>query len=276
MENKYILPSIDLLDKKSKEDLSIADTVFKKDLGKKLVISLGVDETKEKYYMDFSNIPCLLISGTTGSGKSIFIDTAIVTLLLKNTPSELNFIFFDPKLVELSEYTGIPHIIYDSYDNEYKIDTLFYLIDYRLGLLKEAKVDNIDEYNKQVDDDKLPQIFAIIDESVDVMKYEKSEKLVTTILEKGIKVGIHLIIATNSYLKDDFKKSTINKIPYVLTYELTSDELSKFINIEGANLLFEEGEGLIRCRDNSIHKLNTPYISDNEIKKVVEAVMKNN
>lgn len=273
MNKSYVYPSIELLDKENGGELPLAKITYKKDLANKLLVPIGMDEKKEKYYMDFHSVPVLFISGTTGSGKSIFIDSLVVSLLLKNSPEDINFMFFDPKQVELGEYKDIPHIINGSDNNQLKVDSLSYMIEYRLNLFKENHVKNIEEYQSI---EKMSHVFAVIDESIDVMEIEKTKEVINMILEHGNNTGIHLVIATNGYLKKDFEKRFLSRIPYILTYELASEEESKYIKVEGANLLCEEGEGLIRSRDNTIYKINTPYISDKEIDTVVNFIKNNN
>lgn len=276
MSNKYILPTKELLYKteelfnKDENYFSLSKMIFKKDLSKKLTVPLGIDDSNEKYYIDMESVPFLLICGTTGSGKSVFLDNLIVTLLLKNNPDELRFMFFDPKLIELGEYDGIPHLMVDT-DKEYDTDKLNFI----LKLIKDRKrmLNNttILEHNKN-NEIKLSQIFIIVDESIDVMKYDNINKIINEIIDNGVSLGIHLIIATNSYVKKDFKSRMINKIPYIISYGLTDEKAATYLNIEGSDLLEEKGSVLVRCRDNELVKLQTPYISTEEIKRVVDFI----
>ncbi len=276
MNNKYILPTKELLSKTeelfNKDDnyFSLSKMIFKKDLSKKLTVPLGIDESNEKYYIDMESVPALLICGTTGSGKSIFLDNLIVTLLLKNNPDELRFMFFDPKLIELGEYDGIPHLMVDT-DKEYDTDKLNFI----LKLLKDRKRSlnntSILEHNKN-NENKLSQIFIIVDESIDVMKYDNINKIINEIIDNGVSLGIHLILATNSYIKNDFSSRMINKFPYIISYDLTDEKQATYLNIEGSDLLEEKGSVLVRCRDNELVRLQTPYISTEEIKRVVDFI----
>lgn len=276
MNNKYILPTKELLSKTeelfNKDDnyFSLSKMIFKKDLSKKLTVPLGIDEGNEKYYIDMESVPALLICGTTGSGKSIFLDNLIVTLLLKNNPDELRFMLFDPKLIELGEYDGISHLMVDT-DKEYDTDKLNFI----LKLLKDRKrlLNNtsILEHNKN-NENKLSQIFIIVDESIDVMKYDNINKIINEIIDNGVSLGIHLILATNSYIKNDFSSRMINKFPYIISYDLTDEKQATYLNIEGSDLLEEKGSVLVRCRDNELVRLQTPYISTEEIKRVVDFI----
>ncbi len=276
MYNKYILPTKELLLKteelfdKNSDYFSLSKMIFKKDLTKKLTVPLGIDNNNEKYYIDMEKVSALLICGTTGSGKSIFLDNLIITLLLKNNPDELRFMFFDPKLVELGEYDGIPHLMVDT-DKEYDIDKL----NFTLKLLKDRKKllngKSILEHNKN-NENKLSQIFIIIDESIDIMKYENINKIINEIINNGVSLGIHLVLATNSYIQAQFSSKMINKFPYIISYDLTDKNQSSYLNIEGSDLLEEKGSVLVRCRDNELVKLQTPYISDEEIKRIVDFI----
>ena len=276
MYNKYILPTKELLLKteelfdKNSDYFSLSKMIFKKDLTKKLTVPLGIDNNNEKYYIDMEKVSALLICGTTGSGKSIFLDNLIITLLLKNNPDELRFMFFDPKLVELGEYDGIPHLMVDT-DKEYDIDKL----NFTLKLLKDRKKllngKSILDHNKN-NENKLSQIFIIIDESIDIMKYENINKIINEIINNGVSLGIHLVLATNSYIQTQFSSKMINKFPYIISYDLTDKNQSSYLNIEGSDLLEEKGSVLVRCRDNELVKLQTPYISDEEIKRIVDFI----
>lgn len=280
MDKDYILPNKELLNKSNelfKSDsrfYNLSKMILKKDLNNKLTIPLGIDEKRDKYYMNLESIPTLLISGETGSGKSVFLNSAIVTLLLKNNPNELKFLFFDPKLVELGEFDGISHVIIDGHSNTdgYKIDYALLMLEERKKVLKDAKCKTIDEYNKLYSNSKLAQIIIIADESVDMMKDDSVLDLIKTIMSKGVDYGFHLILATNSYLKNHFNRALLNSFPYIITFDLASEEQAKYLKIQGADLLKAGGEVLIKCRNNDILKMQTPYISDEEIKKVVDFI----
>lgn len=276
MEDKYILPTKELLSKseelfdKNSDYFSLSKMIFKKDLSKKLTVPLGIDTNSEKYYIDMQSVPALLICGTTGSGKSVFLDNMIITLLLKNSPDELRFMFFDPKLIELGEYDGIPHLMVDT-DKEYDTDKLNFI----LKLLKDRKRllndKTILEHNKN-SENKLSQIFIIVDESIDVMQYDGINKIINEIIDNGVSLGVHLVLATNAYIQKDFSSRMINKFPYIISYDLTDKKQATYLNIEGSDLLEDKGTALVKCRDNRLIKLQTPYISSKEINRVVEFI----
>ena len=276
MEDKYILPTKELLSKseelfdKDSDYFSLSKMIFKKDLSKKLTVPLGIDTYGEKYYIDMQSVPALLTCGTTGSGKSVFLDNMIITLLLKNNPDELRFMFFDPKLIELGEYDGIPHLMVDT-DKEYDTDKLNFI----LKLLKDRKRllndKTILEHNKN-SENKLSQIFIIVDESIDVMQYDGINKIINEIIDNGVSLGVHLVLATNAYIQKDFSSRMINKFPYIISYDLTDKKQSTYLNIEGSDLLEDKGSALVKCRDNKLIKLQTPFISNKEINRVVEFI----
>ena len=276
MEDKYILPTKELLSKseelfdKDSDYFSLSKMIFKKDLSKKLTVPLGIDTNGEKYYIDMQSVPALLICGTTGSGKSVFLDNMIITLLLKTNPDELRFMFFDPKLIELGEYDGIPHLMVDT-DKEYDTDKLNFI----LKLLKDRKRllndKTILEHNKN-SENKLSQIFIIVDESIDVMQYDGINKIINEIIDNGVSLGVHLVLATNAYIQKDFSSRMINKFPYIIMYDLTDKKQATYLNIEGSDLLEDKGSALVKCRDNKLIKLQTPFISNKEINRVVEFI----
>lgn len=267
---KKLLDDDDMLENERFYNLSkLLNNKYKND---KLVIPLGIDEKKEKYYLDLQNIPLLLICGESGSGKSVFLDSTVISLLLKNTPDELNFLFIDPKLVELSEYKDIPHVIFDgTVQDKTKIDYLNGKIRDREAILEKYKCKNIDEYNSH-NDTKLEKIILIADEITDIIDDESFGELLRKIANRGSDYGIYIIIATNSSIKENIDKSVLKLFTYIISFDLASKEESKYLRIKGANLLKSNGEALIKCRNNDIIKMQMPYVSDKQIKAVVDYI----
>ena len=283
MSKEYIFPSKDLLNetiKNSEDDryYPLSKILLKKELNDKLIVPVGVIEVSEKYYLDLKDMSGMFICGETGSGKSVFIDSIITTLLLKNTPSELQFLFIDPNMVELNEYDGIPHLLKNTVSNSEislrELNNILDIINYRRDIFVENKVTNIESYNEN-NEEKMSHIIIVIDESSDIMRINESIEVLEKILDEGYRFGIHLILATSSYLKKDFSKEFINLFTYVLSFDLASNDQAEFINLRNSNWLKVTGEAIVK-ENGIITKIQTPYISTEEIKKVVSFIIKNN
>ena len=283
MNREYIYPSISLLNDeiKNKEDdryYPLSKILLKKELNDKLIIPVGVIDSKEKYYLDLKESTGMFICGETGSGKSVFIDSLITTLLLKNNPLELKFLFIDPNKVELNEYDGIPHLIKNTISDAKisfeELNNILNIINYRRNIFVKEKFTNIDSYNDS-HEEKLPRIVVVIDESSDIMGIRDSISVLEKILDEGYRFGIHLILATSSYLKKDFPKGFIDLFTYVLSFDLASSDQAEFVNLRNSNWLKVTGEAIVRG-NGLITKIQTPYISNEEIKKIVDFIIKNN
>lgn len=271
---EYELPSKSLLEKSNdeikvdKRYYSLSKLVYHKDFKDKLVFPIGIDNNKDKYYIDFNLKSGMLISGQTGSGKSMFLNTILISLLLKNTPEELQFVFIDPRNVEFKAYEGIPHLLKkvssDKNESICILRNLMLIMEQRRELFIKNKLSNIESYNSTTDK-KMPQIILIIDEIFDILESDKVKKTINKILSEGYKFGIHLILATNSYFKTYFDEETINMFNYVLTFDLASEEQANFIKIKSANLLSTYGEALVKKQEKDILDVQAPYTSDNDI-----------
>ena len=275
----YKLPNKSLLEKESEEldndkYYNLSKLIYHKDFKDNFVIPLGIDNNKEKYYLDLKNISGMLISGETGSGKSIFLHSIIISLLLKNTPEELKYIIYDKRDVELSNYLTLPHL----YKNMFSFDDLSYVVDLileRQNLFLEKGYTNINNYNEK-EDNKLPRIVVLIDEMGEIINLELFKDNLTKILLDGYKYGIHLILSTSSYLKDYYDSKLIDLFNYILTFDLASQEQAKFVKIDDANLLSIEGDALIKCKNNNIINIQTPYVSLKDIENVINFIKNNN
>ena len=221
----YKLPNKNLLEKDSEgldndKYYNLSKLIYHKDFKDNFIIPLGIDESKEKYYLDLKNISGILISGETGSGKSIFLHSIIISLLLKNIPEELKYIIYDKRDVELSNYLTLPHL----YKNIDSFDDLSYVVSLlinRQELFIKENVTNIDKYNEK-SSDKLSRIVVFIDEMGEISNLDLFKNNLTKILTEGYKYGIHLILATSSYLKDYYDSKLIDLFNYVLTFDMLS------------------------------------------------------
>ena len=297
MNKEYVMPSKDLLIKNSeREDLDdryyrLSKLLFKKDLNDKLLVPIGIDDKKEKYFVNLNDISLMLIGGETGSGKSVLIDSIIISLLLKNSPDDLRFVFIDPKKIELFEYDGIPHMVdsgfdidelshiidsgFDTEDWKRKIVLIKEMIDKRIELLSGVRVSNIRKYN-DISNDKLAQVVIVIEEAYDMIHDKEFIELVRCIGSVGVNIGVHLIMSTNMCVKSEFDKELFSLFGYVLTFDLSNSEQSRYMNLKGAEFLKVCGEAMIKVRGKGVVRIQAPYISDKEIKNVVEFIKNEN
>lgn len=282
---EYILPEKELLEKNSleiqndKKYYNLSKLIYKKNNDRKLLFPIGIDQDKEKYYIDLYDKTSMFIVGETGSGKSVFLNSIIISLLMKNKPSDLQFIFIDPRNVELSSYNNIPHLYRHSISSiDESINALKYIMDIMEGrkkIFNDKKVEDIEKYN-EISYEKLPQIILIIDEAMDILCSEKTENMINRLLPDGYKFGIHLIISTSSYIKNGFALSSMKLFDYIITFDLASKEQANFIKIHNANLLSVYGEALVKCNGNKIIDIQTPYVSEHDIKEVTDFIKNQN
>jgi len=268
-------PNKKILEKRSEElgnydkYYNLRKLIFQKDFNNKLLIPLGIDGNNEKYYIDLIDKSGMFIAGETGSGKSIFLNDIIISLLLKNNSKELQLILIDSKNVEFNTYNELPHICKNNITD---INTsLIYLkeeINRRRQLFESNKVKKIEDYNSD-SEELLPHLVLIIDETEPPENGMVPNELIRDILSEGYKFGIHLILATSSYLKDNYDRELLNEFNYVLSFDQASEEQAKYLQIKKANLLRVYGEALVRLDDESVANIQVPYVSDKDIDEVV-------
>ena len=256
-----------------KKDLSIKELCDLQYKDKNLVVPLGYASSRKLFYINLERMSGLFIAGATGTGKSVFIDDLILGLMYKNKPKDIKFIMLDPKKIELGEYDGINYLIgKKSQSNSKKgydlLLDLLKVLDFRIKLLMITHHRTISGYNR-VEKDKWPHIFVVVDEGSDIIKIKDSFTVFSKILEFGKCVGVHLIYATNSYLKDYADSKFLDKFKYRMTFDLASIEQAKFIDIDGSSWLKGEGEALIKSPNGKICKFKAPYVTDDEIEKIV-------
>ena len=274
----YIYPNKNLLENRSEElgkeekYYSLSKLIYEKDFNDKLLFPVGIDNNNEKYYINLLEKSGMFISGETGSGKSIFINDIVISLLLKNTPEELQIVFIDPRNVEFNVYRGVPHVQNNVFSNKEDsvnaLKKMINTIEERRELFVNSNNKNIGDYNSK-EKEKLPQILLIIDESSDIVEYMETKDYINRILSEGYKFGIHLILATSSYLKNSFDQETLDKFNYILSFDLASEEQAKYLKMKRANLLSISGEALIKLEGDSIINIQVPYVSDCDIEVIV-------
>ena len=239
-----------------------------------LVIPLGKDTSWKSHFLDLKETNALLIAGATGSGKSLFLNTILYTLIKKLSPDQIKFVLIDPKRVEFPPYKESPYLYTDIVQEPSEcVKTLIDLtkeMDRRFELLANHEELDIESYNYS-QKDKLPYIFILIDELSDLMFTDEKncEESLEKLCQMGHAVGIHLVIATSrpekSVLTDILRGNILNHIGFATA----SIEGSKIIIDEaGAENLLEKGDALLSLPHYSrLVRVQTPYISDEDIIK---------
>ena len=233
-------------------------------------------------------MPHLLVSGATGSGKSVCINTIIMSILYKHSPEEVKLLLIDPKVVELSIYNGIPHLIMPVITDPKKASSsLFWGIsemERRYKLFESHHVRDIVGYKKNLESDdsmeKLPYIVIIIDELADLMMTvgTEVEDYITRLAQKSRACGIHLIIATQRPTVDVITGTIKANIPSRISFAVTSQIDSRTIlDTQGAEKLLGKGDMLYASSDSMRPvRIQGAFVSDNEVMRVVESIKDEN
>ena len=251
----------------------ISESNFKnKDI--KLPIALGKDISGAPITGDLSSMPHLLIAGTTGSGKSICINTIILSLLYRHAPEKCKFILIDPKMLELSTYEGIPHLLCPVITEAKKATSVLGWVvkemESRYRLMTKEGVRNIDGYNNK---HKLPMpyIVVIVDEMSDLMLVagKEIENYVQKLSQMARAAGIHIIMATQRPSVDVITGTIKANFPTRISFQVTSKIDSRtVIGEQGAEQLLGKGDMLYMSSANKIVRIHAPYVSENEIEKI--------
>ncbi|MFH1565471.1 MAG: DNA translocase FtsK 4TM domain-containing protein [bacterium] len=242
-----------------------------------LTMSIGKDVKGNSWVANLDGMPHLLIAGSTGSGKSVCINTIIISLLYQNGPDDLKFIMVDPKRVELLNYNGIPHLITPVITDAKKtVNALKWCLnemDRRFDLLSKCGHRNITSHNNSTEE-KLPYIVFIIDELADLMAVAASEveAAIIRLAQMARAVGIHLILATQRPSVDVITGLIKANITSRIAFSVASLMDSRTIlDTSGAEKLVGRGDMLYISSELSKPKrLQGAYVSDDEIKKVVD------
>ncbi len=242
----------------------------------KLTVALGLDVSGRPVVTDIAKMPHVLIAGSTGSGKSVCINAFIVSLLYRNSPSELKLILVDPKRVELSLYNGIPHLLTPVIVELEKIlSALKWALgemDRRYKLFASAGVRNIDSYNELSGFQALPYIVIFIDELADVMMFApvEVEDAVCRLAQMARATGIHLIVSTQRPSVDVITGLIKANIPCRISFNVTSMVDSRvIIDGPGAEKLLGRGDMLYIPPDQSKpSRIQGAYLSEQEINRL--------
>ncbi|EKD42958.1 MAG: hypothetical protein ACD_72C00521G0001, partial [uncultured bacterium] len=242
-------------------------------------IALGKDVAGKVWFADLLKMPHLLIAGATGSGKTVCINTVILSLLYQNSPETLRFIFVDPKRVELTLYNGIPHLLTPVITDSAKtINALKWTIgemERRFDVLAKDGKRDILSYNKTAKE-KLPYIVFVIDELADLMATAASEveSGIIRIAQMARAVGIHLIVATQRPSVEVITGLMKANIPARIAFSVASLVDSRTIlDCQGAEKLLGRGDMLFLTADLSKPKrVQGAFVSEEEMKRVVDAI----
>lgn len=247
----------------------------------KLLIPLGEDISSEVITTSIDSLPHMLVSGTTGSGKSVFIHSILLTLIMRNYPNELKLILIDPKKVEFIRYTNIPHLYCPIIDDALRaVATLKKLVaemERRYSLLSLCGASKLEEYNEMrktsPDLEELPNLICVIDEFADLMMQAPKDVDILTqrLAQKGRASGIYLIIATQRPTVNCITGTIKANIPTRIALSVSSSLDSRTILDEnGAESLVGRGDLLARVPQyKQLIRLQSAYVSNEEITAVV-------
>ena len=261
----------------SRENVYLSEIIsssnfIKKDI--KLPVALGKSISGIPLVGDLYSMPHLLIAGTTGSGKSVCINTIILSLLYKHGPNKCKFILIDPKMLELSTYEGIPHLLCPVITEAKRATSVLGWVvkemENRYRLMTRVGVRNIDGYNSK---HKLPMpyIVVIVDEMSDLMLVagKEIEGYIQKLSQMARAAGIHIIMATQRPSVDVITGTIKANFPTRISFQVTSKIDSRTIlGEQGAEQLLGKGDMLYMSSANKIIRIHAPYVSENEIEKI--------
>jgi len=260
-----------------RENVYLSEILSNSDFKKKeikLPIALGKNISGKPIVGDLASMPHLLIAGTTGSGKSVCINTIILSLLYRHTPDKCKFILIDPKMLELSTYEGIPHLLCPVITEAKKAASVLGWVvkemESRYRLMTKEGVRNIDGYNTK---HKLPMpyIVVVVDEMSDLMLVagKEIENYIQKLSQMARAAGIHIIMATQRPSVDVITGTIKANFPTRISFQVTSKIDSRTIlGEQGAEQLLGKGDMLYMSSANRIVRIHAPFVSDNEIEKI--------
>lgn len=249
--------------------------------------ALGIDLTGTKIFADIAKMPHLLIAGATGMGKSVCMNSIIVSLLYKATPDEVKFIFIDPKKVELNIYNGLPHLIVPVvFDPKKAAGALHWCVvemERRYDILEQMGKRNLAQYNEATKDDpaaeRLPQIVIVIDELADLMTTapDDVETSIARIAAKARAAGMHLIIGTQrpdvSVITGTIKSNIPSRIAFTVSSQIDSRTI---LDGAGAEKLVGRGDMLYSPVGSRLPlRVQGAFVDEKEIEDIVKFIKSN-
>ncbi|MGB0203026.1 MAG: DNA translocase FtsK [Acholeplasmataceae bacterium] len=253
------------------------------DSDKPLQVALGMDIDGSHVYVNIESMPHGLIAGATNSGKSVCVNTILVSLLLKNSPDDLRLILIDPKMVEFAPYNDLPHlitpVITDSKVASQALNWAVEEMERRFMIFASSRARNLQSYNENIaqgiiEGDKMSRIVIIIDELADlIMAASKEvEDSIQRLTQKARAAGIHLIVATQRPTTDVIKGTIKSNIPVRIAFKVASFvDSTTILDGAGAEALLGRGDMLLKISDAPV-RLQGAYISDDEIYKVTSMI----
>ena len=280
---------------------------------KNLIMALGKDISGNAIFANLENMPHLLIAGTTGSGKSVGINVMITSILYKHSPEDCKFILIDPKMLELSVYEGVPHLITPVVTDPKKaIVALKWVVremESRYKKMSLLGVRNIDNYNQriveainksekivralpnginpdtgqpdikkvEIENKKMPFIVVVVDEMADLMMVagKEIEHTIQRLSQMARAAGIHLIMATQRPSVDVITGTIKANFPSRISFQVSSKFDSRTIlGDEGAERLLGKGDMLMMTAGGITTRIHGPFISDEEIENIVKSLQK--
>lgn len=259
---------------------------------KGLLVTLGKDITGQTINTDLTTLPHLLVAGSTGSGKSVCINSIIISLLMHYRPDEVKLVLVDPKQVELSNYNGVPHllcpVVTDPKRASLVLQKVVSEMDHRYRVLAEKGVKNIKDYNQKIEEEnarnpenpepKMNYMVVIVDEMADLMIVARKEveDSIMRITQLARAAGIHLIVATQRPSTDVITGVIKTNIPSRIAFSVASYIDSRTIlDTSGAEKLLGKGDMLyLPMGANNPTRIQGCYISDDEINRIISYVCK--
>ena len=261
----------------SRENVFLSEIISSKEFKKKefkLPIALGKSISGSPIVGELTSMPHLLVAGTTGSGKSVCINTIILSLLYKHSPDKCKFILIDPKMLELSTYEGIPHLLCPVITEPKRAASVLGWVvkemENRYRLMTKEGVRNIDGYN-QKHSLPMPYIVVIVDEMSDLMLVagKEIENYIQKLSQMARAAGIHIIMATQRPSVDVITGTIKANFPTRISFQVTSKIDSRTIlGEQGAEQLLGKGDMLYMTSANRIIRIHGPFVSEKEIEKV--------
>ena len=251
-----------------------------------LTVAAGMNVEGGPLVFDIAETPHLLIAGTTGSGKSVFIDDILLSIIYKSSPDDVRFLLIDPKIVELQPYNGLPHLLDPVIsDPDESLRHLFWIeeeLNRRFEAFAKAGVKTIDAFNevlKRENKRKLPRILVVIDEYSDMITNSPqfTNEVIDRLASMGRATGVHLILATQLPTSKIVTPQIKSNLPCRASFTVIDGRESRTILDKiGAERLLGNGDMIFSQSETGAVHAQAAYISDEELKNVVRFVVSNN